>query len=550
MLGQQQTHYPIPEPAAAMPFPARRLFRFCLLPGFATAMLAAQTAALNEHRTAARMESLRTNPPALHAFLLRMPKGADLHMHLSGAVYAETLIQDAAEDDLCVDPVKLVLLPNRGLTRSIPPQAVCVEGTVPAAAALKDQKLYDGMVDSFSMRAFVPSAGVSGHDQFFATFGRFGGISKTHNGEWVDELATRAAAQNEQYLELMFTPDYTIARRLAQQQHWTNNPAQARDALLAGGLRDDIAADRAELDAMEHSRNEREHCGTPSATPACGVTVRYLYQVLRAAEPERVFAQTLLGFDLASVDPRVVGINFVQPEDAHLAMSQYSTQMEMLHYLHGVYPKVHISLHAGELAPGLVPPEGLRFHIHDAVLQAGAERIGHGVDIMYETHADALLQEMAARHVMVEVNLTSNDVILGIRGKDHSLQSYIAAGVPIALSTDDEGVSRIDLTHEYERAVLQQDLTYEQLKASARTSLEHAFLPGESLWSAPDRFTAMRADCSAVAAPKPACAALLNSSEKARQQMELERRSRVFEAAIASETLSPTSLPARRKEPR
>ena len=65
----------------------------------------------------------------------------------------------------------------------------------------------------------------------------------------------------------------------------------------------------------------------------------------------------VLGFEVASVDPDVVGINFVQPEDAYLAMNEYSRQMHMLDYLHTVYPKVHLSLHAGELAPGMVPPD-------------------------------------------------------------------------------------------------------------------------------------------------------------------------------------------------
>ena len=487
-----------------------------------------KTAPADEQRTAQQMEQLRANPPALHAFLLRMPKGGDLHMHLSGAVYAETFIQDAAEDNLCADPVKLVLLPNRGVEKGVP---TCVEGTVPVASALKNQKLYDALVDSFSMRAFVPYAGWNGHDQFFASFARFGGISKSHLGEWVDEVATRAAAQNEQYLELMHTPDFSVAARLAGQHPWTGDPAALRDTLLAAGLRDNIATDRAELDAMDAGRKQREHCGTAEAAAACAVQVRYLYQVLRSNEPARVFAQTLLGFELASVDSRVVGINFVQPEDAYLAMTQYRTQMAMLHYLRGVYPKVHLSLHAGELSPGMVPPDGLRFHIREAVEEAGAERIGHGVDVLYETDSTGLLQTMAQRHVMVEVNLTSNDVILGIRGKDHSLGSYLLAGVPVALSTDDEGVSRIDLTHEYERAVLEQGLTYPQLKSSARTSLEHAFLPGESLWAAPDQFTAMRAGCSAGATPNPQCAEFLAGSERAQQQWELERRFRVFETA-------------------
>jgi adenosine deaminase len=133
---------------------------------------------------------------------------------------------------------------------------------------------------------------------------------------------------------------------------------------------------------------------------------------------------------------------------------------------------------------------------------------------------------------MVEVNLTSNDVILGIKGSDHPLHSYIAAGVPFALSTDDEGVSRIDLTHEYVRAALEQGLTYAQLKASARTSLEHAFLPGESLWAAADQYTRMQHGCSAADLEQAtgSCAEFLRGSERAQQQAELERRLREFEA--------------------
>jgi adenosine deaminase len=506
----------------------------------AATQVAAQKRPANtdEARTSAQMESLRSSPPALYNFLREMPKGADLHMHLSGAVYAETFLQNAAEDHLCADPVKLTFVPNIGLTKSLPPQPVCPEGAVAAAFAFRNQKLYDALIDSFSMRSFVPSAGWSGHDQFFATFARFGGTAKSHQGEWVDELVQRSALQNEQYLELMTTPDFSVALKLAAQQHWDGHPQVMRDALLAGGLRDNIAADRAELDDLDKTRNTREHCADVAAASRssvtsgpCSVQVRYLYQVLRSAPPERVFAQTLLGFELASVDPRVVGINFVQPEDAFLAMSQYSEQMKMMQYLHSVYPKVHISLHAGELAPGMVPPDGLRFHIAEAVNIAGAERIGHGVDVMYES-SNALLKTMADKHIMVEVNLTSNDVILGIKGSDHPLHNYMAAGVPFALSTDDEGVSRIDLTHEYVRAALEQGLTYAQLKASARTSLEHSFLPGESLWVASDQYTRMQHGCSAVSMEQAtgACADFLHGSERARQQAELERRLREFES--------------------
>jgi adenosine deaminase len=508
----------------------------------------------HEQRATQAFNAAKQSPLQLNAFLARMPKGADLHMHLSGAVYAETFIKDAAADLLCVNPTTLSFTKNIGTTRSMPPQAVCGEGHVRAESAFKDQHLYDALVDSFSMRSFVPTPGTSGHDQFFATFERFGGINKSHTGEWLDEVATRAAAQNEQYLEVMETPIFADAAKLGYSQNWPTTPvdpslnrtgdatgttredlSHLRDTLLADGLRDEVAIDRKELDDALEVRDKIENCGQPSARTACSVKIRFLYQVLRAFPPQQVFAQTLLAFEVASQDPRVVGLNFVQPEDAYMAMSEYHRQMLMLDYLHSVYPTVHISLHAGELAPGLVPPNGLRFHIREAVDLGHAERIGHGVDIMYENEPQALLKEMADRHILVEINLTSNDVILGVSTNHHSLPAYRAAGVPVALSTDDEGVSRIDLTHEYTRAVTDFDLTYLDLKNMARASLEHSFLPGPSLWQQPDTFTRTIPGCAGqplgAADPTPKCLSILRSSEKAAQQWELEHRYDLFESS-------------------
>jgi len=101
---------------------------------------------------------------------------------------------------------------------------------------------------------------------------------------------------------------------------------------------------------------------------------------------------------------------------------------------------------------------------------------------MYEDHPDELLRELADHHVLVEINLTSNDVILGVAGRDHPLPLYRKYGVPVAFSTDDEGVSRIDLTHEYVRGTMTYALNYRDLKTMARASLDHSFLPGASLW--------------------------------------------------------------------
>ena len=514
--------------------------------GFAqtNAPLPAPKKTTSEQRASHAFEASRANPLELRAFLGRMPKGADLHNHLYGAIYAETWIRDGAEDHLCVDLTKLSFFKPQAMTFSIPPQPICGDGNIPAAQAFKDQHLYDALIDSFSMRGFVPTAGTTAHDHFFDAFARFGSNldESRHLGEWLDELATRAAAQNEQYLELMHTPDFHRAAALAKEIGWPdsgNAPtdfSKLRDTLLSHNLRDEVVTASTALDQAEKLRNQREHCGETDQASACKVQIRLLYQVLRGFPKEQVFAQTLLGFETAQADPRFVGINLVMPEDGYISMSDYALQMKMVTFLHELYPKIHITLHAGEIAPGLVTYEGLCCHVRLAVEEGHAERIGHGVDVMYEDRPYDLLKEMSAKHVMVEINLTSNDVILGVSGKSHPLPIYRKFGVPVALSTDDEGVSRVDLTHEYVRAVETYALSYADLKQMVRASLEHSFLPGTSLWNSPDVFTKIVSACAQERPgnekPSAACATFLKSSEKARQQWELERRFTGFESTF------------------
>jgi adenosine deaminase len=481
-----------------------------------------------ERRAALHLEAARSNPLQLRTFLKKMPKGADLHNHLSGAVYAESWIRAAAEDHLCVNLASLSF--------AKPVDSRCENGKVPAENAYRDQHLYDALIDAFSMRGFVPSSGVTGHDHFFDTFAKFGGTDHRHLGEWLDEIATRADSQNEQYLELMHTPEFTHAAAIAGEIGWHEDLGEFRGALLAHGLRDEVATAKAEIDQAEALRRQRERCGQQDAASACRVQIRYLCQVLRGLPKQIVFAQTLLCFETATADPRFVGINFVMPEDGYISMSDYALHMRIIAFLRKLYPKIHLTLHAGELAPGLVPYEGLCCHIRMAIEQAKAERIGHGVDVMYEDRPHELLKEMTRDHVMVEISLTSNDVILGIAGKDHPFPLYRQFRVPVALATDDEGVSRIDLTHEYVRAVQTYDLNYRDLKQIVRTSLEHSFLPGASLWRAQDQFTVAVSTCSkdSLGNDKPSspCAAFLKSSEKAAQQWQLERRFGEFESEL------------------
>jgi adenosine deaminase len=479
-----------------------------------------------EERASRYLRSIQHQPLLELAFLEEMPKGGDLHNHLWGAIYAEDLIDFAAADKLCLDRASLALT-------SAPCDESCGKAAAkPATAcAYHDPELYSRTIDAWSMRNWERGR-ESGHDHFFAAFDKFGPALDRHGGEAIAKTLEQAAADHLQYLELMNTVGGMQSASLAAKLGWSPDFPVLRERLLSGGLRQAVDAARLELDRDQQVIQSRLQCGTSSAASGCKVTLRYLYQVLRGLPPAEVFAQMLTGFELASVDPRVVGLNLVMPEDWYVPTRDFDLHMKMLDYLHPLYPQVHISLHAGELAIGLVPPEELKFHIRKSIEVGHAERIGHGVDIINEGDPRQLLGEMAARKVLVEICLTSNDVILGVKGNDHPFPLYLRSGVPVALATDDEGVSRSDMTHEYLRAVETYNLSYLDLKHLARESLEHSFLPGASLWQngEPARMVAScRSDHAASSRPSEACSQLLEQSPRARLEWRLEEELAAFE---------------------
>ena len=151
---------------------------------------------------------------------------------------------------------------------------------------------------------------------------------------------------------------------------------------------------------------------------------------------------------------------------------------------------------------------------------------------MMEKDPIGLMKEMATRNVMVEINLTSNDQTLAISGDDHPLPIYLKYGVPVAISTDDEGVARSDMTHEYLRVAESYHLPYTDLKRMARTSIEHSFLPGQSLWAETKESFRPVAACASDARserPSAGCAKYLEANEQAREQWKLEAAFADFE---------------------
>ena len=172
----------------------------------------------------------------------------------------------------------------------------------------------------------------------------------------------------------------------------------------------------------------------------------------------------------------IVGVNIVGPENGIVAMRDYTLHMKMFRFLKQRYPEVKLAMHAGELVLGLVPPEGLQFHIREAIEIAGANRIGHGIDIFYEHDSYELLQKMKQLNIAVEAIISSNEFILGVENDGHPMRVYKVHGVPLVIATDDAGVSRSTLSNEYLLYSDRYKPTYAELKALVYNSIRFSFL--------------------------------------------------------------------------
>lgn len=489
---------------------------------------------VRERSVSAYFEKIRDNPEELRAFFLSMPKGGDIHNHLTGAVYAEDLIDRASSEG------KYVFLNNYSLSNS----SIDNE-TVPVSQAYKDPELYDYLVDDLSMKE-SEFLNVSGHDHFFATFSDFSGAT-SNTSALEAEMRYRAALENVEYLELMTsTGESSEAINLSHNFSWDNNSTlyenlnSSYEYLNSHGLRN-IAKNASdylnESDEKSILISNDIFKTRDESNYSNNVTVRYLYTASRIKPNEEVFAQLALAFEVAKISPLVVGINLLAAEDDRTARENYTDQMEMIKFLHEKYPDVKIALHAGELTTGLVPPEDLKFHIHEAVEIGNASRIGHGVDIMSELNSSETLERMAENKICIEIMPISNKEILGVQGENHPFPVYLSHGVPIVLASDDPGVLRTDLTEQF--VVIAHDypqVKYSDFKGFIRNSLEYSFLEGKGIWLEKGVYVSLRPElegCDPITGKLTQTGkSFLRQNEKASEEWKLEHDLAAFEEKI------------------
>jgi adenosine deaminase/adenosine deaminase CECR1 len=487
-----------------------------LAAGHANARPAAQNA--NEAATARHYAALiagsEPKTAELTMFFTQMPKGGDLHHHYSGAIYAETYVDNLDKQGYCVNKQTYKIETDKAVVeaeRAKPAKERNCLGTLEVYA---DDFTYRELLQRWSSKDFHNhGANQAPPDrQFFQTFLYFGPVSNANFHEGLAEIKERAIRENVSYIETMFKMSPFVANEDFDAQAWQN----ARSG--SDGDKAFEAQMRAWMTQLDQDQNFNQSIADFTAKideAAAGIdderfTMRYQTYVLRLLKPSQVFSSMLAGFKAARKDDKIVGVNIVGQESQMVSMRDYTLHMKMFRFLKSVYPDVKVALHAGELALGDVPPEDLQFHIDQALNMAGANRIGHGIDLAHESNVVAIMQRMREKDIPVEINLTSNAFINGVKGENHPVTLYRKYGVPYVISTDDAGVTRHNLSNEYVLFASRYKPGYAELKKASYNSIRYSFL---------------------------------NAADKARLTRQLDQRFAKFEAEIA--TLDRQATPAK-----
>ena len=109
-----------------------------------------------------------------------------------------------------------------------------------------------------------------------------------------------------------------------------------------------------------------------------------------------------------------------------------------------------------------------------AAIDFGAKRLGHGVNaIFYEE----LLEEIRQKDILLEICPTSNvqtNVINDI--KYHPVRKLYDANILVSINTDNNTVSNVTLTTEYEKLAQKLNFTYKDFVKMNKDAIRHAFI--------------------------------------------------------------------------
>lgn len=432
----------------------------------------------------------------------QMPKGAELHLHYDGAIRAEDLLDMAIRSDLYFNTATSLFVQNPEKKAETKEGWIDVkeDNYIPAAQVKSQSQYYIQYMQAVSMRNIEKSQ-EDAHDHFmykcFAV---------------IDSIVDSVKDPNETANLI------AIIRAEAQRQHVRRTEVMVTLPAIQ---------QLAETFSEEHVKQAAEDMPQ----------IAYIIELIRLVDMDTFKQQVDQAIGLIQKYPdQIVSFNIVGPEDDPVAIANFQAQME---YIKEATQKVGIPpvLHAGEFTQTYAAADVIKDRLQK-VIDVGVKRIGHGVCLLDSADPDNVVQQLKDRKIAVEICLTSNDKILGVKGDRHPVRVYADSGVPIVIASDDPGVNLEDLNRQFIRLVTEHNFGLDDLVKFTRYSLEYSFLKGESIFvdGNMNKFTpAFEGVDEEGWEPGPEAKAIMQASPRATQQVKHEQDLVEFLGKIAGE---------------
>jgi len=388
-------------------------------------------------------------PEQLYTFLYALPKGGDLHNHLTGAALADWM-WDAA---LATEKQGYIYYTKVAIHNCVP-YGSDEYGPAPYLLLFRN----------------ITAAG-------------WGQLDECQKGEY-KRLQDLSPAEKQGWLDSMRLDRKYEGRQEFFSAHWQRmNDLFANPYWTADILYKNMEAFGKENVAYLETENAITGFTKPDGTEFSPESVADMFRAKlaspewRATKVEVRFQNSILRFAPNAEEALkryyaindqyrdlFVGINMVGREDDQKGypLRFLATLRELRHK----YPDIKLSIHAGEQDE---PSE----HVRDTLL-LGADRIGHGVNLIHDPDTMLLM-----RHgpYLVEINLISNLLLEYVKDySQHPFPEYLRIGIPVALSTDDRGMFESNMTDEYFVAVREFNLSWSEIVQLGRNSLIHSFV--------------------------------------------------------------------------
>ena len=320
------------------------------------------------YMTAMGQQFSKLSGQPLQNFLAQLPKGADLHNHLTGDFYPHWIMpmvrkNTAYNGAWCVNSTGRVFIANKGH---------CPAGRVLSRFSAKELR---HLAQQWSFLGFKPKDANSANAHFFPIFIKENPLGyptlSSIDARILTHLLNQAAQEHIDALELILKPEDLanpmspsgFAHQYLKHNMTFSSPediSRAISQLMSHGFAKKVVSRNImkPVKQMVAMSQRMMQCQTAQAMPGCRVHFGFQYYALRVMDPQSVLAGVLAGFEAVrqsrAEDPGLfIALNMVGPEFNPVALHDYDLHMQFVKAVRRWY-----QVHVPSLAPVNVTVSG------------------------------------------------------------------------------------------------------------------------------------------------------------------------------------------------